>query len=216
MFAISSKEFPSLISKKSCYIQNIHQISHYQILLNDGLMRKFSSKKSNEIFRSNMIFSFSYKSDFQIEFLRHHYKKRAMMPSPLEERIKTFYTEDSAGVQKNRRMNGIPVQHKNKEAIVFFYMEGVESVELPPRFQDKIRRLIETRVLDESLIHCDFAETFSDENYRYYEIVEWWTSTRLRQALLKYGKIIRRAMRIKITEKFEKKYEFHVLLDSWT
>ena len=136
------------------------------------------------------------------------------MSSP-ENKINEFYYEESAGVRRNRRMNGIPVQHKNRDAVVYFYMEGVGSPELGDIFQKKIRRIIEGRVLDKELLHCDFAETISGENNRNYEIVEWWTSNRLRQAILRFGKIIRRAMRIKITENLEKKYEFHVLVDSW-
>ena len=136
------------------------------------------------------------------------------MPSP-ENKIKEFYYEESAGVPKNRRMIGIPVQHKNKDAVVYFYMKGVGSPELGKRFKKKIRRIIEGRVLDEELLHCDFAEKISDEKRRHYEIVEWWTSHRLRQAILQFGRIIRRAMRIKITENYQKKYEFHVLVDSW-
>lgn len=136
------------------------------------------------------------------------------MSSP-ENKINEFYYEESAGVRRNRRMNGIPVQHKNRDAVVYFYMEGVGSPELGDIFQKKIRRIIEGRVLDKELLHCDLAETISGENNRNYEIVEWWTSNRLRQAILRFGKIIRRAMRIKITENLEKKYEFHVLVDSW-
>ena len=136
------------------------------------------------------------------------------MPSP-ENKIKESYYEEIAGVPKNRRMIGIPVQHKNRDAVVYFYMEGVGSSELGNMFQKKIRRIIEGRVLDKELLHCDLAETISGENNRNYEIVEWWTSNRLRQAILRFGKIIRRAMRIKITENLEKKYEFHVLVESW-
>ena len=136
------------------------------------------------------------------------------MSSP-ENKINDFYYEESAGVRKNRRMIGITTQHKNRDAVVYFYIKGVGSPELGKRFKNKIRRIIEGRVLDEALLHCDFAETISDEKRRYYEIVEWWTSHRLRQAILQFGRVIRRAMRIKITENYQKKYEFHVLVDSW-
>ena len=132
------------------------------------------------------------------------------MPSP-EERIKKYYAEESDGIPKNRRMNGIPVRHKKKNAIVFFYMEGARSLNFGPKFQNRIRRIIESRLLDNELMQCDFGEISSDGKY-HYVTVEWWKSLRLRQAILSYGQIIRRAMRIKKTKKTGTKFEFHIVL----
>ena len=132
------------------------------------------------------------------------------MPNP-EERIKKYYAEESDGIPKNRRMNGIPVRHKKKNAIVFFYMEGARSSNLGPKFRNRTRKIIESRLLDEELRQCDFGEIFSDGKYEYV-IVEWWKSLRLRQAILAYGQIVRRAMRIKKTKKTGTKFEFHIVL----
>ena len=135
------------------------------------------------------------------------------MPSPVE-RIKKFYAEESAGIPKNRQMDGIPVKHKKKDAIVFYYMKGDGPLKLNNKIQNRTRKIVESRLLDEELSHCDFGETYTDENY-YYVTVEWWKSLRLRQAILSYRQLIRRVMRIKKTDQNGTKYEFHVLLGNF-
>ena len=132
------------------------------------------------------------------------------MPSP-EERIKKYYAEESAGIPKNRRMNGIPVRHKHKNAMVFYYIEGAGQSELNTKIRNRTRTIIEKEELDTELLHCDFAESFFDGDYHNLT-VEWWTSLSLRQAILSYRQIIRRVMRIKKTKRTNTKYEFHVLV----
>ena len=131
--------------------------------------------------------------------------------SSLEDRINKYYAEHSAGLLKNRRMNGIGVQYKKRQATVYFYIEGAKYVQVAPKFENKIREIFDQRVLDEALNHCDFAETIIG-NDNCCEIVEWSTSLRLRQAILKYGRI-KRAMRVKISKKLHTEYVFHVLLE---
>ena len=133
--------------------------------------------------------------------------------SSLEDKINKDYAEESAGLPKNRRMNGICVQHKKRQATVFFYIKGAKYVQVAPKFENKIREIFDKRVLDEALNQCDFAETIIG-NDNCCEIVEWSTSLRLRQAILKYG-LIKRAMRVKISKKLQTEYVFHVLLEEY-
>lgn len=129
----------------------------------------------------------------------------------VEERIKKYYAEESDLVPKNRRSNGIDVKHRKKDATVYFYIEGAKYAKLPPKFVNNVRRIVEKRVLDEALEKCDFAQTGIEKD-NCHELVEWSTSLRLRQAILRYGKI-KRAMRIKTTTKLHTSYAFHVLLE---
>ena len=129
----------------------------------------------------------------------------------VEERTKKYYAEQSDGVPKNPRMNGFAVRHRKRDALVYFYIKGAKYVKLPPKFENYIRRFIEQRRLDKDLEHCDFAQTFIEKD-SCYEIVEWSSSLRLRQAIRQYGVIIR-AMRVKITKKLHTKFVFHVLLE---
>ena len=117
----------------------------------------------------------------------------------------------TVGTRKNRRMKGIPVKYRSKDAVVYFYIAGARFTEFGSKFENNVRRIIETRVLDQDLLQCDYATNFSIGNC-YYNIVEWTTSLRLRQAILKHG-TIQRGMRIKLTEKAVVKYEFHVILE---
>ena len=86
------------------------------------------------------------------------------MSSP-EVFIRKFYaefqpkTEKATGTPKNRRMNGIMVKHRKKDAIVYFYIKGMGSLEFGPKFKNNIRRIFETGVLHNELLHCDFAKT---------------------------------------------------------
>ena len=128
-----------------------------------------------------------------------------------EERIKNYYAEESGGVPKNCRMNGIPVKYKNKKSIVYFYIEGAKILQFSPRFENNIRRIFDERVLHSELMHCDYAATSIEKDKRH-EIVEWSTSVRLRSAILQYGKV-KRAMKIKTIKNLLTKYAFHVLLE---
>ena len=132
------------------------------------------------------------------------------MKSP-EEFLEKFYAVSQPDQTENKRMEGIPVKHKGKDSIVYIYMAGNRSTKFGLQFKNKIRRTIETHVLDAYLVHCDFAASFSN-GACHFKMVEWTTSLRLRQCILKYGKI-RRAMRIKITVLTEIRYEFHVILE---
>ena len=129
----------------------------------------------------------------------------------VEERIKKYYAEESDLVPKNRRSNGIDVKHRKKDATVYFYIEGAKYSKLPPKFVNNVRRIVEKRVLDEELEHCDYAQTVIEKD-NCHELVEWSSSLRLRQAILRYGKI-KRAMRIRTTTKLLTSYTFHVLLE---
>ena len=131
--------------------------------------------------------------------------------SSLEDRINNYYAEKSAGLPKNHRMNGIDVQYKRRQATVYFYIEDAKYVQFAPKFENKIRKIFDQRVLDEALKHCDFAETIIG-NDNYCEIVEWSNSLQLRQAILKYGRI-KRAMRVKFSKNLNTEYVFHVLLE---
>ena len=62
--------------------------------------------------------------------------------STLEERIENDYAEQSDGLPKNRRLNGIAVQHKRRDTTVYFYIEGAKYVQFAPKFENKIRRKI--------------------------------------------------------------------------
>ena len=145
---------------------------------------------------------------FILEMMKSEFKIKMSYP---EERLKKYYYEEALGVLKNRKMNGIPVKHKKIPTMVYFYVDGINGATVfGSKFQEKIKRMFKKRVLDEALQIVDYAETITDERNRY-EIVEWWSQLRLHQALLKFG-LIRRAMRLKIIETTEVKYEFHIVL----
>ena len=132
------------------------------------------------------------------------------MPYP-EERLKKYYYEETLGVPKYRKMDGIPVKYKKIPTMVFFYVDASNrTIASWFRFPEKIQRKFKDKALANALETVDYAETIIDEPNRY-EIVEWWSELRLHQALLRFG-LIRRAMRLKIIETSQVKYEFHIVL----
>lgn len=128
-----------------------------------------------------------------------------------EEKIQKHYEEQSNGIPKNRRLNGISVKYKQKDTTVYFYIKGAKYVKVAPKFETSVRRIFEQRLLHKELQHCDFAQT-SIENDSCYKLVEWSNNLRLRQAIPRYGRI-KRAMKIEITKEMHTEYVFHVLLE---
>ena len=110
-------------------------------------------------------------------------------------------------------MNGIPVEYKNETVMAFFYVNGINGpIVFWPRFQEKnSKKKFNDKLLKSVLETVDYAETIIEEPNRY-DIVQWWSESKLRQAIARFG-TIKRVMRVKIIEPSLVKYEFHILGD---
>ena len=132
----------------------------------------------------------------------------------IEKRIKKYYYDESHGISKNHRSDGLPVTYKKETAMAYFYIKknGGTNI-LPPDFRQKVVDIFRSRKMEKHLKYVNKAQTLSHEN-THYQWVEWTRNLKLRSAVSKWAKI-KRMLRLKTYDNETENYEFHVLLERW-
>lgn len=131
------------------------------------------------------------------------------------EKIESEYYEIDWGddIYDNSRSLPIPITHKGKGSLIYFYCRGRKNGSvLPPRFTKRVQEIFSDHLFDISTKYVDAAAKYTGDNGEFVEMVEWISNTSIRYILRSHHVLIERAMRITVHGFTGMYHEFHVLM----